>query len=148
MSLRSTDVPAPRGRGWVGGTLRAKPQSGRQKKSEKVRKGLQPRRAKSSMGRSAPRMGDAIMNELRILVAEDMQDDVVLLKHAFQKAGVGVALHFVTDGQEAVDYLNGAERYANRAEHPLPTLLLLDLNMPRLNGFDVLEWLRQQPGLR
>ena len=93
-------------------------------------------------------MGYAIMNELVILVAEDRPADVLLLKHAFRKAGVGVSLHFVSDGQEAVDYLNGDERFGNRAEYPLPTLLLLDLNMPRLNGFDVLDWVRHRPGLR
>src|SRR6266568_9652845 len=100
------------------------------------------------MNERMPARGVRFMNELRILVAEDMADEVVLLKHAFRKAVADVPLHFVSDGQEAVDYLNGDERYANRAEHPLPTLLLLDLKMPRLNGFDVLEWLRQQPGLR
>ena len=55
---------------------------------------------------------------------------------------------FVTDGQEAIDYLQGGAKYADREAHPLPDLLLLDLKMPKLNGFDVLSWLRRQPGLK
>jgi CheY-like chemotaxis protein len=82
-----------------------------------------------------------------ILVAEDLPDDVVLLKHAFTKAGVHAPLYFVTDGQEAVEYLKGDHRYSDRATYPLPALLLLDLNMPRLSGFDVLKWVRNQSGL-
>jgi CheY-like chemotaxis protein len=82
-----------------------------------------------------------------ILVAEDLPDDVVLLKHAFKKAGVIAPLYFVADGQEVVEYLKGDHPYFDRARYPLPALLLLDLNMPRLNGFDVLKWIRGQSGL-
>jgi CheY-like chemotaxis protein len=82
-----------------------------------------------------------------ILVAEDLPDDVLMLRHAFTKAGIDAPLHFVTDGQEAVEYLKGERAFADRSKHPLPALLLLDLSMPRLNGFDVLEWVRGQPGL-
>jgi CheY-like chemotaxis protein len=81
-------------------------------------------------------------------VAEDLPEDAEILKLAFSSAGVNVPLHFVSDGAEAIEYLKGEQRFANRTEHPLPTLLLLDLKMPRLNGFDVLDWLRLQPGLR
>ena len=71
-----------------------------------------------------------------------------LLKRAFTNAGVPARLHFVSDGQEAIDYLGGQGQFSNRSEHPLPDLLILDLKMPRLNGFDVLTWVRQKPGLR
>jgi CheY-like chemotaxis protein len=54
----------------------------------------------------------------------------------------------VSDGEEAVAYLKGEGKYADRYEYPLPSLLLLDLKMPRKNGFEVLEWIREQPGLR
>src|SRR6266487_2461384 len=88
------------------------------------------------------------MGELRILVAEDLDDDVQILKRAFIRAGVNVPLRFVTDGQKVIDYLKGDGAFANRTDYPMPTLLLLDLKMPGLHGFDVLEWLRLQPGLR
>ena len=84
----------------------------------------------------------------KVLVAEDDAGDVFLLQRAFTLSEVPAALHFVRDGQEAIDYLGGKAAFADRKTHPLPDLLLLDLKMPRLNGFDVLEWLRQQPGLK
>ncbi len=84
----------------------------------------------------------------RVLVAEDDPSDVFFLKRAFQMAGVPASLQFVRDGQEAIDYLDGENRFADRNTYPLPDLMLLDLKMPRLDGFDVLNWLRQQPGLK
>src|SRR5437667_1443652 len=83
-----------------------------------------------------------------LLVAEDNAHDIFLLKRAFIKAGVDVPMHIVNDGQEAVDYLLGAGRFADRKEYPLPTLLVIDLKMPRLTGFDVIRWVREHDGLR
>ena len=80
-----------------------------------------------------------------ILVAEDDPTDAYFFQRAFNRAGLPVTLHFVRDGQEVLDYLQGEGQYADRVLHPLPRLLLLDLKMPRLDGFDVLEWVRQQP---
>jgi CheY-like chemotaxis protein len=88
------------------------------------------------------------MRTKKVLVAEDDPGDIFLLQRAFTLSEVPAALHFVRDGQEAIDYLGGKAAFADRHTHPLPDLLLLDLKMPRLNGFDVLEWLRQQPGLK
>src|SRR5439155_5414934 len=80
--------------------------------------------------------------------AEDQDTEVQLLKLACERAKVSLPLHFVRNGEEAIEYLKGEGHFADRQEHPLPTLLLLDLNIPLRNGFEVLEWLRLQPGLR
>ena len=85
--------------------------------------------------------------EAVILLAEDEEDYVVLIKHAFSEAAIPNPLHVVWNGQEAIAYLMGTGVYANREEYPLPDLLLLDLKMPRVNGFEVLDWIRQQPSL-
>jgi len=83
-----------------------------------------------------------------ILVAEDQPDSVDLLKLAFSTSGVAARVNYVEDGEVAIEYLSGEEPFGDRVEYPLPAILLLDLNMPRRDGFQVLEWLRLQPGLR
>ena len=83
-----------------------------------------------------------------MLVAEDREEDIQLLKLALARAKVDVPVQFVKDGEEAIQYLKGEGRFANRNDYPMPQMLLLDLSMPLRNGFDVLEWLRLQPGLR
>jgi CheY-like chemotaxis protein len=83
-----------------------------------------------------------------VLVAEDDAGQILLLQRAFLKAGINVSVDFVKDGQETIDYLKREATYGDRAAHPFPELLLLDLNMPRVDGFGVLEWVREQPGLK
>lgn len=83
-----------------------------------------------------------------ILLAEDLEDDVLLIRRAFRKGGINNPLQVVRDGEEAISYLKGEGKYANRAEFPLPDLLLLDLKMPHKDGFEVLLWIREQPGLK
>ena len=82
-----------------------------------------------------------------ILLAEDDEDQVLLIRHVFKQARLLNPLHVVGNGEEAINYLQGVGTYANRAEFPLPDLLLLDLKMPRKNGFQVLRWIRSRPGL-
>ena len=82
-----------------------------------------------------------------ILLAEDSEDDVLLVRRAFAKANFLNVLHVVSNGEEAIAYLQGEGQYANRENYPLPSLLLLDWKMPRKGGFEVLQWIRQQPGL-
>lgn len=81
-----------------------------------------------------------------ILYVEDDADDVFFLERAFSKAGVTNPLVVVRDGQSALEYLAGKGRFADREKHPMPCLILLDLNLPKKNGFEVLKWIRHQPG--
>src|SRR5713101_7461804 len=80
-----------------------------------------------------------------ILVVEDNSDDACLLEQAFLKAGLTAPLRFVRDGQEAIEYLEDRPPFNDRAANPLPKLVLVDLRMPRLNGFELLDWLHHQP---
>ena len=83
-----------------------------------------------------------------ILYVEDDEDDVLLLKMAFKRAGITNPLEAVIDGSQAIDYLAGTGQYADRQRYPLPGLVMLDLNLPRRSGLEVLAWMRQQPALR
>ena len=82
-----------------------------------------------------------------ILVAEDREDDILLIKRAFAAMPVAHTMVVVEDGAEVIAYLKGEDKYANREEFPLPDLLLLDLKMPTVDGFEVIKWVRSQPGL-
>lgn len=80
-----------------------------------------------------------------ILLAEDDETDVLLLRRAFQETGITHVLKVARDGQEAIEELAQREY---REEDRLPALAILDLKMPRRNGLETLQWIRKQPGLR
>jgi len=92
--------------------------------------------------------GEDQREDLTILVAEDLDSDAQLLRMAFKKAEVTAPLRFVRDGAEAIEYLEGRAGSAEQTPPPLPTMFLLDIKMPRMDGFEVLEWVRRQPGLK
>jgi CheY-like chemotaxis protein len=80
-----------------------------------------------------------------LLVAEDDENDVLLMKISVEKAGLPNPLMIAGDGQEVVDYLQGNPPFNDRVVFPPPGLLVLDLKMPRMNGFEVLAWLAEHP---
>lgn len=82
------------------------------------------------------------------LLVEDNEDDVVFLRRAFDKCRVLNPLIVVKNAIEAMAYLEGTGRYRNRFEFPLPRLILLDLKLPGIDGFELLKWIRDQPLLR
>ena len=82
-----------------------------------------------------------------ILIVEDREDDIILMRRAFEKASLINPIQIVRNGEEAVAYLKGEGTFANRAEYPLPSLVLLDLKLPGMDGFEVLSWIRRQEGI-
>ena len=83
-----------------------------------------------------------------ILIAEDNEADVMIVRRAFTKMNLLNPVRVVPDGAEAIAYLKGEGKYADRFDYPFPELLLLDLKMPNKNGLEVLEWIQLQPRLR
>ena len=80
-----------------------------------------------------------------ILLADDDEDDVFLLDRAFKEARVPNPRNRVADGEQVLAYLDGAGKYSDRRIFPYPLFLLLDLQMPTMDGFEVLKWIRQHP---
>lgn len=78
-----------------------------------------------------------------VLLVDDCEDDALLMRVVFKRAGFTQKLQRANDGEEAVAYLGGEGDYADRVRFPWPDVVLLDLNMPRLNGFEVLAWMRE-----
>ncbi|HZM03818.1 MAG TPA: response regulator [Candidatus Saccharimonadales bacterium] len=80
-----------------------------------------------------------------ILLVEDSPDDVFFFHRAVTKSKVAATTHVAIDGVEAINYLQNQGRFADRAAFPQPDIIFLDLKLPHLNGFEVLEWIGRQP---
>ncbi len=85
------------------------------------------------------------MRTVNILLIEDNEGDILLTKEAFEDAKIQVELNVVVDGKEAIDYLSKKGKYSNQA---LPDLLLLDINLPKINGHQVLKYIKSSDDLK
>lgn len=83
-----------------------------------------------------------------ILIADDDENDVILLNSCLKRAGVKNPSIAVGDGSDVIAYFRGDNEYADRNKYPLPGILFLDLKMPRNGGFAVIEWLNRHKELR
>jgi CheY-like chemotaxis protein len=80
-----------------------------------------------------------------VLYVEDEENDATFMKMAFVRQGMERALRLVGDGRTAIEYLSGTGVYRDRARYPLPSVVVLDLNLPQVPGFEVLKWMRNHP---
>jgi len=85
------------------------------------------------------------ISEDALLIVEDEANDRFLIERAIRKAQIANPLRMVENGEEAIEYLSGAGRFADRTAWPLPILVLLDLKLPRRSGIEVLNWIRSSP---
>jgi len=83
-----------------------------------------------------------------LLIVEDNEDDIFFVERIFKQIGARCELRFARDGMEAIAYLSGQSPFNDRAKYPMPTIILMDLKMPRRNGFEVLEWMHNQPEIK
>lgn len=88
------------------------------------------------------------MQSITILMADDDEEDRMLTRKAFDLNRVGNDLRFVEDGEDLLDYLYRRGKYQEEGSAPRPGIILLDLNMPRLDGREALEIIKRDPSLR
>jgi CheY-like chemotaxis protein len=89
-------------------------------------------------------MQNSSNSSFTVLLVEDDLNDIFLVQRAFKKARIINPLQVVTDGEKAIQYLQGRGNYTNRRAHPIPKLIVMDINMPGKSGFEVLEWLKRR----
>lgn len=82
-----------------------------------------------------------------LLVVEDDPNDLFMLQRALTAANITLPQHVALNGEEAINYLSSQGRFADRSAFPIPQAVLLDLKMPFVGGFEVLEWMRSRPEL-
>jgi len=83
-----------------------------------------------------------------VLIVEDYEDDAALLQLLLTQCGISNPLRIALSAEEAINYLAGGPPYGNRMVFPLPTMVFVDLKLPGINGFDLLQWMKGQPDLR
>ncbi|HVY23437.1 MAG TPA: response regulator [Steroidobacteraceae bacterium] len=88
------------------------------------------------------------MNTAPILLVEDNPDDVELTCIGFKRANIHNEVIVVQDGREAIDYFTGCGKFSGKPHGTLPSLIVLDLNLPRVSGIELLKWIRQDPRTR
>lgn len=86
-----------------------------------------------------------LIEDPTVLLVEDSDNDAVLVRIVFERSGFVQPIHILNYGEEVIAYLKGDGEFADRKKFPLPAAVLLDLNLPKKNGFEVLEWIRRQP---
>lgn len=86
--------------------------------------------------------------ESTILLVESFPDKLALFQDAFHKAKLKTSLKVLTDGQSAINYLSGMDEYSDRLQYPLPSLIMLQLDILKVSGFQLLEWLSKQPNIK
>jgi CheY-like chemotaxis protein len=87
-------------------------------------------------------------NQSTILLVEDDENDVYFVKRVFQANHFTNPLQVAENGEIALAYLKGEGIYADRRKYPLPMLIFLDIKMPRVDGFEVLTWMRGDEALK
>ena len=83
-----------------------------------------------------------------ILLVEDSEDDVFFMERAMRKTHLSLPMHVAHNGREALDYLQAVGKYSDRVTFPIPSLIFLDLKLPLVHGFEVLDWIKKQPSLK
>jgi CheY-like chemotaxis protein len=86
--------------------------------------------------------------DFAILLVEDEENDVLLLKRALKKNGISNQLEAVGNGQDAIDYLLRIRPYEDRARSPYPDVIITDIKMPKKNGLELLQWIKDNPVYR